>query len=89
MALQVFKLSSKSSEFKISDNWNNNHQLFNKGKNEALVPVFYVDWRLVSFPLCQMSGLNYIANNDEYIDEYLCHDFFVGFHFRLRSSLQI
>ena len=38
---------------------------------------------MVSFPLCQRSCLIWrtMANNDEYNDEYLCRDFFVGFNF--------
>ena len=30
-----------------------------------------------------------MANNDEYNDEYLCRDFFVGFNFWSRLSFQI
>ena len=30
-----------------------------------------------------------MANNDEYTDEYLCRDFFVGFNFWSRLSFQI
>ena len=33
--------------------------------------------------------LPYMANNDEYNDEYLCRDFFVGFIFWLKLSFQI
>ena len=48
-------------------------------------------WTSVSFPLCQRSCLIWriMAKNDEYNDEYLCRDFFVGFNFWLKLSFQI
>ena len=78
----------------ISDNWNDSLQSLNQEKNEASVPVFYADW--TSVPVSQTSSLRgldvgfipplpkklpYMANNDEYNDEYLYRDFFVGFIF--------
>ena len=86
----------------ISDNWNDNLQSLNQEKNEASVPVFYADW--TSVPASQTSSLcgldvgfipplpkklPYMANNDEYNEEYLCRDFFVGFIFWPKLSFQI
>ena len=86
----------------ISDNWYDNLQSLNQEKNEASVPVFYADW--TSVPVTQTSSLRgldvgfilplpkklpYMANNDEYNDEYLCRDFFVGFIFWPKLSFQI
>ena len=82
----------------ISDNWNDNLQSLNQEKNEASVPVFYADW--TSVPVSQTSSLlgldvgfipilpkklPYMANNDEYTDEYLCLDFFLSASFFGRS----
>ena len=76
------------------DNWNDNLQSLNQEKSEASLPVFYANW--TSVPVSQTSSLRgldvgfipslpkklpYMANNDEYNDEYLCRDFFVGFIF--------
>ena len=85
--LKIFK--GQPSELYIFDIWNDNLQSFNRGKNEASVPVFYADWTSVSVPRTSSSrGLDvgfipllpkelpYMANNDEY----LCRDFFVGFN---------
>ena len=78
----------------ISDHWNDNLQSLNQEKNEASVPVFYADW--TSVPVSQTSSLRgldvgfipplpkklpYMANDDEYNDEYLCRDFFCWLHF--------
>ena len=86
----------------ISDHWNDNLQSLNQGKNEASLPVFYADW--TSVPVSQTSSLRgldvgfipplpkklpYMANNDEYNNEYLCRDFFVGFIFWPKLSFQI
>ena len=78
----------------ISDNWNDNLQSLNQERNEASVPVFYADWTSVAVSqTSSLRGLDvtfipplpkklpYMANNDEYNDEYLCRDFFVGFIF--------
>ena len=67
----------------ISDNWNDNLQSLNQEKNEASVPVFYADWTSVPVPqTSSLRGLDvsfipplpkklpYMANNDEYTDEY-------------------
>ena len=85
----------------ISDNWNDNLQSFNQEKNEASVLVFYADG--TSVPVSQSSSLRgldvgfilplpkklpYMASNDEYNDEYLCRDFFVGFIFWPKLSFQ-
>ena len=50
---------------------------------QSLERQVYVDWTSVPFPLCQRSCLIWrtMANNDQYNDEYLCRDFFVGFNF--------
>ena len=90
------------SELFIFDIWNDNLQSFNREKNEASVPVFYADWTSVPVPRASsLRGLDvgfipllpkelpYMANNDEYTDEYLCRDFFVGFNFWSRLSFQI
>ena len=83
----------------IPDNWNDNLQSFNREKkNEALVPVFNADWTSVPVPrTSNLRGLDvgfipplpkelpYMANNDEYNDEYLCRDFFVGFNVIIRD----
>ena len=86
----------------ISDNCNYNLQSLNQEKIEASLPVFYADWR--SVPVSQTSSLRgldvgfipplqkklpYMANNDEYNDEYLCRDFFVAFIFWPKLSFQI
>ena len=86
----------------ISDNWNDNLQSLDQEKNEASVPAFYADCTPV--PVSQTSSLRgldvgfipplpkklpYMANNDEYNDEYLCRDFFVGFIFWPKLSFQI
>ena len=94
-----------TSELYIFDIWNDNLQSFNREKNEASVPVFYADWTSVPIPRTSSSrGLDvgfipllpkelpYMANDeytDEYDDEYLCRDFFVGFNFWSRLSFQI
>ena len=72
-----------TSELYIFDIWNDNLRSFNREKNEASVPVFYADW--TSVPVPQTSSLRgvdvvfipllpkelpYMANNDEYTDEY-------------------
>ena len=51
----------------------------------------YAVWTSVSFPLCQRSCLIWriMAKNDEYNDEYLCRDFFVGFNCWSKLSFQI
>ena len=72
-----------NSELYIFDIWNDNLQSFNRGKNEASVPVFYADWTSVPVPrTSSLRGLDvgfipllpkelpYMANNDEYTDEY-------------------
>ena len=58
---------------------------------QSLERQVYADWTSVSFPFCQRSCLIWrtMANNDEYNDEYLCRDFFVGFNFWSRLSFQI
>ena len=88
----------ETSELYIFDIWNDNLQSFNREKNEASVPVFYADWTSAPVPrTSSLRGLDvgfipllpkelpYMANNDEYTDEYnddyLCRDFFVGFQF--------
>ena len=69
----------------ISDNWNDNLQSFIRDKNEALVPVFYVDWASVPVPhTSSLRGLDIgfipplpkellirrtMANNDRYNDK--------------------
>ena len=78
-----FKLKVKRCELYIFDIWNDNLQSFNRERNEASVPVFYVDWTSVPVPrTSSLRGLNvgfipllpkelpYMANNDEYTDEY-------------------
>ena len=73
----------------------------NQEKNEASVSVFYADWTSVPVPqTSSLRGLDvgfipplpkklpYMANNDQYNDEYLC-DFFVGFIFWPKLSFQI
>ena len=97
-----FRSSLQTSELYIFDIWNDNLQSFNRGKNEASVPVFYADWTSVPVPrTSSLRGLDvgfipllpkelpYMANNDEYNDEYLCRDFFAGFNFCSRLSFQI
>ena len=58
---------------------------------QSLKRQVYAVWTSVSFPLCQRSCLIWriIAKNDEYNDEYLCRDFFVGFNFWSNLSFQI
>ena len=89
----------------ISDNWNDNLQSSNQEKMkhryqsftrigrqfQSLERQVYADWTSVSFPLCQGSCLIWriMAKNDEYNDELLCRDFFVGFNFWTRLSFQI
>ena len=100
--LVVLTASERHSELYIFDIWNDNLLSFNKEKNEASVPVFYADWTSVPVPrTSSLRGLDvgfipllpkelpYLANNDEYNDEYLCRDFFVGFNFWSRLSFQI
>ena len=58
---------------------------------QSLKRQVYAVWTSVSFPLCQRSCLIWriMAKNDEYNDEYLCRDFFVGFNFWSKLSFQI
>ena len=58
---------------------------------QSLKRQVYAVWTSVSFPLCQKSCLTWriMAKNDEYNDEYLCRDFFVGFNFWSKLSFQI
>ena len=101
-------LQVANSELYIFDIWKDNLQSFNREKNEASVPVFYADWTSVPDPRTSSlrrldvgfipllpKELPYMANNDEYIDEYndeyLCRVFLSvsifgrGYHSRYQN----
>ena len=92
-----------TSELYIFYIWNDNLQSLNREKMkhryqsftrigrqfQSLERQVYADWTSVSFPFCQRSCLVCDEYTDEYNDEYLCRDFFVGFNFWSRLSFQI
>ena len=101
--LVIGKVHAVNSIFLISGTITLSHSIAKKMKHryqsftrigrqfQSLERQVYADWTSVSFPLCQRSCLVWrtMANNDEYNDEYLCRDFFVGFNFWSRLSFQI
>ena len=91
-----------TSELYIFDIWNDNLQSFNRETMKHRYQSFTRIGRQFQSPRTSiLRGLDvgfipllpkelpYMANNDEYNDEYLCRDFFVGFNFWSRLSFQI